>query len=95
MDKMRAARLVEPRKMVCEDTPLFEPEAGQVVVKKAYADWGAWSSYKRPFYEAAVEMIHVLGGRPAGKRPDSGRGPRALPKASSVFRSSPNRARPY
>lgn len=33
MDKMRAARLVEPGKMVCEDAPLFEPEEGQVVVR--------------------------------------------------------------
>ncbi len=37
MDSMRAARLVEPGKMVCEDTPLFEPEAGQVVVKNLMA----------------------------------------------------------
>ncbi len=37
MDKMRAARLVETGKMVLEETPLFEPEAGQVVVKNLMA----------------------------------------------------------
>ena len=37
MDKMRAARLVEPGKIVCENVPLFAPEAGQVVVKNHMA----------------------------------------------------------
>ena len=37
MDKMRAARLVEPLKMVCEDADLFEPRAGEVVVKNHMA----------------------------------------------------------
>lgn len=37
MDKMRAARLVETGKMVCEEAPLFEPEEGQVVVKSHMA----------------------------------------------------------
>lgn len=37
MDTMRAARLVENGRMVCEATPLFEPEAGQVVVKNQMA----------------------------------------------------------
>lgn len=37
MDKMRAARLVEPGKMACEDTAVFEPEEGQVVVKNLMA----------------------------------------------------------
>lgn len=37
MDKMRAARLVEPGKVVCEQAPLFEPEEGQVVVKNHMA----------------------------------------------------------
>lgn len=37
MDMMRAARLVERGKIVCEDTPLFEPEEGQVVVKNHMA----------------------------------------------------------
>ena len=34
---MRAARLVELGKMDCEEVPLFEPEAGQVVVKNVMA----------------------------------------------------------
>lgn len=37
MDKMRAARLVEYGHMTCEETPLFEPEEGQVVVKNQMA----------------------------------------------------------
>jgi L-iditol 2-dehydrogenase len=37
MDKMRAARLVERGKIVCEDATLFEPEDGQVVVKNHMA----------------------------------------------------------
>ena len=37
MDQMRAARLVEPGKMACEATPVFEPEEGQVVVKNLMA----------------------------------------------------------
>ncbi len=37
MDKMRAARLVEPGRIVCEQVPLFEPEAGQVVVRNDMA----------------------------------------------------------
>jgi len=39
---------------------------GDVIVKKAYADWATWTQYKRPFHEAAVEMIDMLGSR-AGK----------------------------
>jgi len=34
-------------------------EKGNVIVKKAYADWGAWSSYRKPFHDAAVEMIEM------------------------------------
>jgi len=37
METMRAARLVERGKIVCEDTPLLEPEDGQVVVKNHMA----------------------------------------------------------
>ena len=33
MDKMKAAILVEPSKIVCEKTPLFEPDGGKGVVK--------------------------------------------------------------
>lgn len=37
MDRMRAARLVEPAKMACEDVPVFEPQTGQVLVKNHMA----------------------------------------------------------
>lgn len=33
MDQMRAARVVEAGQIVCESVPLFEPEAGQVLVR--------------------------------------------------------------
>ncbi|MCZ6792102.1 MAG: NYN domain-containing protein, partial [Planctomycetota bacterium] len=42
-------------------------EKGNVIVKKAYADWGNWSQYKRSFHEAAVEMIDIPRSRYAGK----------------------------
>ena len=32
-------------------------EKGNVIVKKAYADWQRHSVYKRPFHEAAIELI--------------------------------------
>ena len=37
MKRMRAARLVEPQKMVCEDANFYEPVKGQVVVKNHMA----------------------------------------------------------
>lgn len=37
MDRMRAARLVEPGHIICEDSPLLEPEEGQVVVRNDMA----------------------------------------------------------
>jgi L-iditol 2-dehydrogenase len=37
MDHMRVARLVEPGKMACEDSRIFEPVAGQVVVRNRMA----------------------------------------------------------
>lgn len=40
---------------------------GNVIVKKAYADWEAWSEYKRPFHRAAIEMIDMPRSRYAGK----------------------------
>lgn len=42
-------------------------EKGNVIVKKAYADWERWSDYKRPFHEAAVERIDMSSGKRAGK----------------------------
>ena len=50
MDKMRAAVLVEPSKIVCEETPLFEPEAGQVVVKTIWRQ-----SVDRTFIKCSME----------------------------------------
>ncbi|MCZ6506689.1 MAG: NYN domain-containing protein [Acidobacteria bacterium] len=34
-------------------------EKGKIIVKKAYCDWERYSSYKRTFHEAAVEMIDI------------------------------------
>ena len=34
-------------------------EKGKIIVKKAYADWERYSSYKRPFHEAAIELIDI------------------------------------
>ncbi|MCI0651134.1 MAG: NYN domain-containing protein, partial [Planctomycetes bacterium] len=34
-------------------------EKGKIAVKKAYADWSAYSQYKRPFHEAAVELVDI------------------------------------
>jgi uncharacterized protein (TIGR00288 family) len=42
-------------------------EKGNVIVKKAYADWGRWSEYKRPFHESAIELIDMGSGKQAGK----------------------------
>ncbi len=42
-------------------------EKGNVVVKKAYADWEHWSDYKRAFHQSAVEMIDMPASKMAGK----------------------------
>jgi uncharacterized protein (TIGR00288 family) len=34
-------------------------EKGKIIVKKAYADWGRYSDYKRPCHEAAIELIDI------------------------------------
>jgi uncharacterized protein (TIGR00288 family) len=34
-------------------------EKGKVMVKKAYADWERYSEFKRPFHEAAIELIDI------------------------------------
>ena len=34
-------------------------EKGRIVYKKAYADWSRYLDYKRPFHEAAVELIDI------------------------------------
>ncbi|MEQ8766655.1 MAG: NYN domain-containing protein [Planctomycetota bacterium] len=34
-------------------------DKGKIVVKKAYADWEYYGSYKRPLHEAGIEMIYI------------------------------------
>ncbi len=42
-------------------------EKGNVIVKKAYADWHRLATFKRPFHEAAIELIDMPGSKAAGK----------------------------
>jgi uncharacterized protein (TIGR00288 family) len=42
-------------------------EKGDVVVKKAYADWSNHASSKRPLHEAAIELIDIPESRRTGK----------------------------
>ena len=42
-------------------------EKGNVVVKKAYADWNRHARHKRPFHESAVELIDMPGSKMTGK----------------------------
>ena len=42
-------------------------EKGRIIVKKAYCDWERYSEYKRPFHEAAIEMIGIPHRRFSGK----------------------------
>jgi uncharacterized protein (TIGR00288 family) len=42
-------------------------EKGDLVVKKAYADWGVYSAYKRPLHEAVIELIEMPGSKVTGK----------------------------
>lgn len=42
-------------------------EKGKLVVKRAYADWDSFSDYKRPFHEAAVELLDIPRKRISGK----------------------------
>ena len=42
-------------------------EKGNVIVKKAYADWHKLATFKRPFHEAAIELIDMPGSKVAGK----------------------------
>ncbi|MGH9381984.1 MAG: NYN domain-containing protein, partial [Thermoanaerobaculia bacterium] len=42
-------------------------EKGKIIVKRAYADWERYGEYKRPFHEAAVEMIDIPQKRISGK----------------------------
>jgi uncharacterized protein (TIGR00288 family) len=42
-------------------------EKGHVLVKKAYAAWRRFEEYKRPFHEAAIEMVEIPGRSIGGK----------------------------
>ena len=42
-------------------------DKGNVIVKKAYADWHRFMPYKRAFHEAAIELIDMPGSKAAGK----------------------------
>ncbi len=42
-------------------------DKGNIVVRKAYADWGKFVDYKRPLHEAGVELTDLPGSRISGK----------------------------
>jgi len=42
-------------------------ENGKIMVKRAYADWSRYTDYKRPFHEAAIELIDIPQSRYSGK----------------------------
>jgi len=42
-------------------------EKGDVVVKRAYADWSHYEDYKRPLHEHAIELIEMPGSKITGK----------------------------
>jgi len=42
-------------------------EKGRIVVKKAYADWSRYATYKLAFHEAGVELIEIPKRRLGGK----------------------------
>ena len=42
-------------------------EKGNVIVKKAYADLQRHSTYKRPFHQAAIELVDMPGSKVTGK----------------------------
>jgi len=42
-------------------------EKGKLIVKKAYADWADYAEYKKPFHEAAIELIEIPKRAMAGK----------------------------
>ena len=42
-------------------------EKGKIMVKRAYADWNRYTDYKRPFHEAAIELIDIPQSRYSGK----------------------------
>ncbi len=42
-------------------------DKGNIVVRKAYADWTRYKDYKRPLHEAGVELIEMPGSKLTGK----------------------------
>jgi uncharacterized protein (TIGR00288 family) len=42
-------------------------EKGNIVHRRAYADWGRWAEYKRMLHEAGVELIEMPGSKLTGK----------------------------
>jgi uncharacterized protein (TIGR00288 family) len=42
-------------------------EKGKIIVKRAYSDWSRFSSYTRPFHEAAIELIEIPRRATSGK----------------------------
>jgi len=42
-------------------------DKGNILVRKAYADWSKFAEYKRPLHEAGVELIDMPGSKLAGK----------------------------
>ncbi|MBI3080045.1 MAG: NYN domain-containing protein [candidate division NC10 bacterium] len=42
-------------------------EKGKIMVKRAYADWERYAEYKRPFHEAAIELIDIPQKKYSGK----------------------------
>ena len=42
-------------------------DKGNIIVRKAYADWSKFQPYKRPLHEAGVELLDMPGSRLTGK----------------------------
>ena len=42
-------------------------DKGNVVVRKAYADWSRYEDYRRPLHEAGVELLEMPGSKLTGK----------------------------
>ena len=42
-------------------------DKGNVVVRKAYADWSRYEEYRRPLHEAGVELLEMPGSKLTGK----------------------------
>ncbi len=42
-------------------------DKGNIVVRKAYADWSRYEDYRRPLHEAGVELLEMPGSKLTGK----------------------------